>query len=51
MGEHMEKTSIQGHPGFYGAAELELISNKDVLEFQREYNLSKEPLRMGPSGT
>ena len=42
----MEKTSIQWHPGFYGAAELELISNKDVLEFQREYNLSKEPLRM-----
>ncbi len=46
MGEHLEKTSIQWHPGFYGAAELELISNKDVLAFQREYNLGKEPLRM-----
>jgi hypothetical protein len=37
---------IQWHPGFYGAAELELIQNKDVLEFEREYNLSKEPLRV-----
>jgi hypothetical protein len=37
---------IQWHPGFYGAAELELKQNRDVLEFDREYNLSKEPLRM-----
>lgn len=42
----MEATSIQWHPGFYGAAELEFISNKGELEFQREFNLSKEPLRM-----
>lgn len=42
----MEKTAIQWHPGFYGAAEIELIANKGQLEFQREYNLSKEPLRM-----
>ena len=42
----MEATSIQWHPGFYGAAELEFISNKGDLEFQREFNLSKEPLRM-----
>lgn len=32
--------------GFYGAAEIELISNKSELEFEREYNLSKEPLQM-----
>ena len=31
---------------FYGATELELISDKDVLEFQREYILGKEPMRM-----
>jgi hypothetical protein len=40
------KNKIQWHPGFYGAAELEFIKNKDVLEFTPEYNLSKEPLRM-----
>lgn len=41
-----EKASIRWHPGFYGAAELELISDQDVLEFQREYILGKEPVRM-----
>lgn len=38
--------NIQWHPGFYGAAELEFLSNKGDLEFQREFNLSKEPIRM-----
>lgn len=46
MANGLEETSIQWHPGFYGAAELELISNKGDLEFQREFNLGKEPLRM-----
>ena len=46
VGDNLEKTEIQWHPGFYGAAELELISNKDSLEFQREINLSKMPLQM-----
>lgn len=46
MGDNLEKTEIQWHPGFYGAAELELISNREELEFQREYNLSKKPLQM-----
>ena len=41
-----EAVNIQWHPGFYGAAELEFISNKGDLEFQREFNLSKEPIRM-----
>jgi hypothetical protein len=36
---------IKWHPGFYGAAELEFRKNRDDLEFEREYNLSKEPLR------
>ena len=40
------KAEIRWHPGFYGAAEIELISDKDVLEFQREYILGKEPVRM-----
>ena len=46
MEDHMEAAEIQWHPGFYGAAELELDSNRDDLEFQREYNLSKKPLRL-----
>jgi flagellar biosynthesis/type III secretory pathway protein FliH len=40
------RDKIQWHPGFYGAAELELLENKAELEFEREYNLSKEPLRV-----
>jgi hypothetical protein len=37
---------IQWHPGFCGAAELELRENKADLEFEREYHLSKEPIRI-----
>ena len=46
MADILETVNIQWHPGFYGAAELEFLSNKGDLEFQREFNLSKEPLRM-----
>nr|WP_300849301.1 hypothetical protein [uncultured Schaedlerella sp.] len=46
MADILEAINIQWHPGFYGAAELEFLSNKDDLEFQREFNLSKEPIRM-----
>ena len=46
MADIPEAVNIQWHPGFYGAAELEFISNKGDLEFQREFNLSKEPIRM-----
>lgn len=46
MADILEAVNIQWHPGFYGAAELEFLSNKGDLEFQREFNLSKEPLRM-----
>jgi len=42
----LEETAIQWHPAFYGAAELEFRDNKDDLEFQPEYNLNKEPLRV-----
>jgi hypothetical protein len=34
------------HPAFDGAAELEFRDNKGDLEFLREYNLSKEPIRV-----
>jgi hypothetical protein len=40
------KEKIQWHPAFYAAAELEFRENKGDLEFKREYNLSKEPIRM-----
>lgn len=46
MADIFEAVNIQWHPGFYGAAELEFLSNKNDLEFQREFNLSKEPIRM-----
>lgn len=46
MGNNLEKTKIQWHSGFYGAAELELSADREALEFCREYNLSKAPLRM-----
>ncbi len=46
MGNSLEKTNIQWHSGFCGVAELELGSDRDMLEFCREYNLSKAPLKM-----
>jgi hypothetical protein len=36
----------QWHPAFCGAAELEFRANSKDLEFQREFSLSKEPLRI-----
>ncbi len=42
----LEMAGIQWHPGFYGAAEIEFSSNKKDLEFNQEYNLSKQPVRM-----
>ena len=44
MGETPEK--IQWHPAFYAATELELQEDIEHLEFTREYNLSKEPIRI-----
>lgn len=46
MADNLEITKVQWHPGFYGAAELEFVKNKGDLEFQQEYNLSKEPIRI-----
>ena len=37
---------IQWHPGFYGAAELELRASRSGLRFQTELELSKKPLRV-----
>ena len=48
MGNRMAGTpdKIQFHPGFYGAVELEFRLEATELEFNIEYNLSKEPLRV-----
>jgi hypothetical protein len=37
---------IQWHPAFCAAAGLELQENMEELEFQPEYNLSREPIRI-----
>lgn len=46
MGNNQKNIEIFWHPGFYGAIEIELISNKGMFEFQREYQLGKQPFRM-----
>ena len=38
--------NIQWHPAFCSAMELELRENKDDLEYIREHNLSKMPLKI-----
>ena len=42
----LEAVNIRWHLGFYGAAEIEFLANKGDLDFTREYNLGKEPLRV-----
>ncbi|MBQ1394353.1 MAG: hypothetical protein IIY81_12680, partial [Lachnospiraceae bacterium] len=41
-----EVTSIKWHPGFCSAMELEFLQYKGLLDFNREFPLSKEPLRI-----
>ena len=41
-----EVTSIKWHPGFCSAMELEFLEYKNLLDFSREFPLSKEPLRI-----
>lgn len=36
----------QWHPAFCSAVRLELLSNKDDLKFESEYNLSRKPLQI-----
>ena len=45
--ETKEKTEkIKWHPGFCGGIELDLRKYRNILEFEPEHYLSKEPLRM-----
>lgn len=45
-GVTLSDIQIQWHAAFCAAAELELSDNREELEFQREYNLSKKPLQI-----
>ncbi len=42
MAENKQK--IQWHPAFAAALEMELLENRDDLEFEREHNLNRKPL-------
>jgi len=45
--EQKERTGkIKWHPGFWGGIELELKDYRDILDFESEHYLSKEPIRM-----
>ena len=41
MGNNLENTKIQWHSGFYGAAELELSSDKEILEFNQQIHAQR----------
>jgi len=42
----MEETKIQWHPAFCSAIQLELLDNRQELEFEQEYHLSSKPLQI-----
>ena len=42
----LSEIKTQWHPAFCAAARLELIFNKDELDFREEYNLSRKPLQI-----
>ena len=41
-----ERDKVYWHGAFFEALQLELYQYKDALEFLKEYQLSKEALRM-----
>lgn len=43
---NIEKFDIKWHPSFFAALKLELEDYKDLLIFEAEHQLSKEPLRI-----
>lgn len=42
----MDDTKVQWHPGFCAAMRLELVEDKEMLEFYEEFTLNKKPLIM-----
>ncbi len=45
-GVTLSDIQIQWNAAFCAAAELELLENREELDFQREHNLSKKPLQI-----
>ena len=41
----MKPTIIQWHPGFQAILQIELEEELDVLQFQKEYNLTEKPYK------
>ena len=42
----MKDTTIQWHPDFVAAMNLEFARNRDELIFEKEYNLNTKPLEI-----
>lgn len=42
----MDKDMLAWHPGFQAALQIELMEDKDALQFEKEYNLTENPLRI-----
>ena len=39
-----ENLKNQWHPGFVAAVNLEFAKDRDILQYEREYNLNTKPL-------
>lgn len=42
----MESTVLQWHPGFQAILQIELLEEKGMLQFNKEYNLTEKPLQI-----
>jgi len=42
----MSEKALQWHPGFQAVMQIELLDDKDYLQFEKEYNLTEKPLQM-----
>lgn len=42
----MDSTVLQWHPGFQAILQIELLEEKSILQFNKEYNLTEKPLQI-----
>lgn len=42
----MTEKRLQWHPAFQAALQIELMEDREFLQFYDEYNLSKKPMQM-----
>lgn len=40
----MKNQALQWHPGFQAAVQIELMEDREYLQFEKEYNLTEKPL-------